>query len=286
MAKLVLHRPDGTMRDVALDRDRVTIGRRADNDLCLPFPAVSADHAEIITVEADSFLHDMGSTNGTVVNGSRVTKHFLRNHDRIDIGRQQLVYLTNDAETIEPLLLPDLASHEMRSLMERMQAGPEVAHQADAPIKSSNPVTADAPATPVDALLTDLMQMQTESSVAVDMPPAVSVVPPLASLSSPLPRTPSGDADKTGGAVVEVLSGPNAGQMTPMTKSEFVLGKAGVTMAAIRRDGGGYRLLIMNRSMQASLNGRPVAADGARLAFGDVIDVAGVKLRFARGPSV
>ena len=231
----------------------------------------------------------MGSTNGTVVNGSRVTKHFLRNHDKIDIGRQQLVYLTNDAETIEPLLLPDLASQEMRSLMERMQAGPEVAHQADAPSKSSNPVTADArdaPATPVDALLTDLMQMQTESSVAVDMPPTVSVVPPLASPSSALPRTPYGDANETGGAVVEVLSGPNAGQITPMTKSEFVLGKAGVTMAAIRRDGGGYRLLVMNRNMPASLNGRPVAADGARLAFGDVIDVAGVKLRFARGPSV
>ena len=66
MAKLVLHQPDGTMRDIPLDRDRVTIGRRADNDVCLPFPAVSADHAEIITVEADSFLHDLGSTNGTL----------------------------------------------------------------------------------------------------------------------------------------------------------------------------------------------------------------------------
>src|SRR5512133_2067126 len=103
MAKLVLHRPGGEMRDVPLDQDRLTIGRRADHDVCLPFPAVSADHAEIITVMADSFLHDLGSTNGTFVNGERVTKHFLRNHDKIDIGRQQLVYLTNDAETVEPL---------------------------------------------------------------------------------------------------------------------------------------------------------------------------------------
>src|SRR5438046_2334723 len=103
MAKLVLHREGGEMRDIPLDQDRITIGRRADHDVCLPFPAVSADHAEIITVMADSFLHDLGSTNGTFVNGERVTKHFLRNHDKIDIGRQQLVYLTNDAETVEPL---------------------------------------------------------------------------------------------------------------------------------------------------------------------------------------
>ena len=53
MAKLVLHQPDGAMREIKLDRDRITIGRRADHDVCLPFPAVSADHAEIISVVAD-----------------------------------------------------------------------------------------------------------------------------------------------------------------------------------------------------------------------------------------
>src|SRR5882672_1229621 len=103
MAKLVLHLPDGTTRDIRLDSDRITIGRRADNHIHLPYPAVSADHAEIVTVAADSFLHDLGSTNGTLVNGNRIAKHFLRNNDRIDIGLQQLVYLTNDAETVEPL---------------------------------------------------------------------------------------------------------------------------------------------------------------------------------------
>src|SRR4026209_995592 len=103
MAKLVLHRPGGEMRDILLDQDRVTIGRRADHDVCLPFPAVSADHAEIITVSSDSFLHDLGSTNGTFVNGDRVAKHFLRDRDRIDVGRQPPVYPTNEAGT-NPLL--------------------------------------------------------------------------------------------------------------------------------------------------------------------------------------
>jgi len=92
MAKLVLHRDGGEMRDIPLDQDRITIGRRADHDVCLPFPAVSADHAEIITVMADSFLHDLGSTNGTFVNGERVSSQRLQDGDRLTIGRTSATF--------------------------------------------------------------------------------------------------------------------------------------------------------------------------------------------------
>ena len=47
MGKLVLHLPDGSTRDVPLARERITIGRRADNDVCLPLPTVSGEHAAI-----------------------------------------------------------------------------------------------------------------------------------------------------------------------------------------------------------------------------------------------
>ena len=52
-------------------KERITIGRRADNDICLPYPAVSGEHAAIVTILADSFLEDLGSTNGTLVNDRR-----------------------------------------------------------------------------------------------------------------------------------------------------------------------------------------------------------------------
>src|SRR6185437_3547693 len=91
VSKLVLHVPGGGTRDIRLDRDRITIGRRADNDVHLPYPAVSAEHAAIVTVLEDSFLEDLQSTNGTLVNGKRITKHFLRDHDAIDMGRVQLL---------------------------------------------------------------------------------------------------------------------------------------------------------------------------------------------------
>ncbi len=69
MGKLVLFRADGTAQEIKLDRERITIGRRPDNDVCLPQPAVSGEHAAVVTILADSFLEDLGSTNGTLVNG-------------------------------------------------------------------------------------------------------------------------------------------------------------------------------------------------------------------------
>ena len=267
MAKLVLHLPDGSMREIMLDRDRITIGRRSDNDLCLPYPAVSADHAEIITVVADSFLHDRGSTNGTLVNGNRVAKHFLRNHDRIDIGRLQLVYLTNEAEEVEPLPA------------EEEPHAPVVVAPAprDSPRNEADPHSRsrERRPTPVDELLTDLMLAQGAASVAIDLPPPVSVVP--AARSEPVANHSTSDD-----AFVEVMNGPNAGQITPMNKREFILGKSGVTLAAIRRDEAGFRLVPVDEHVAAVVNGQPVPREGTSLAYGDLIDVAGVKLRFGR----
>src|ERR1700681_5105625 len=96
MGKLVLFHADGTSQHIKLDRERVTVGRRRDNDVCLPRPAVSGEHAAVVTILADSFLEDLGSTNGTLVNGNPIVKHFLRDRDEIDIGRHKFVYCTDD----------------------------------------------------------------------------------------------------------------------------------------------------------------------------------------------
>jgi len=61
MSKLVLHETNGTEREIALDRERITIGRKAHNDIHLDAPAVSGSHAVIITLGSDSFLEDMHS---------------------------------------------------------------------------------------------------------------------------------------------------------------------------------------------------------------------------------
>src|SRR4029450_3214057 len=97
MGKIVLYLADGTTLDIKLARERITIGRRADNDVCLPYPAVSGEHAALVTILSDSFLEDLGSTNGTLVNGKPVAKQFVRDRDQIDIGRQQLGYVADAA---------------------------------------------------------------------------------------------------------------------------------------------------------------------------------------------
>lgn len=119
MGKLVIYLADGTTMDVPLRKERITIGRRPDNDVCLPFPAVSGEHAQVVTILADSFLEDLGSTNGTIVNGKAVAKHFLVDHDQIDIGRQRLTYLADENARVSALP-PDIVSRQWRGLSERV----------------------------------------------------------------------------------------------------------------------------------------------------------------------
>ena len=100
MSKLVLNLEDGSTIDIPLDHERITIGRRADNDVCLPNLAVSGEHAAVVTILDDSFLEDLGSTNGTLVNGNPIVKHFLRDRDEIDVGRHKFVYYADDQEDV------------------------------------------------------------------------------------------------------------------------------------------------------------------------------------------
>jgi hypothetical protein len=282
MGKLVLHVPGGGMRDIKLDRDRITIGRRADNDVCLQYPAVSAEHAEIVTVVGDSFLHDLGSTNGTLVNGARIIKHFLLDGDRIDIGLIQLAYMADEAAPAEPLPLEATTQPSNGVTNEVLIAGDASPGDADSEAdEDRRNVPDDSQRAAVDDLLAELMDSNSDTSVAVDMPPTISVVPPLhrdrRRVRGPRP-------DMTAGVFVEVMNGPNAGQIASMTRREFVLGKAGATKAVIRREADGFRLVPVDLSVTPTVNDVHVASEGVRLAFGDTIDVAGVKLRFGRRP--
>lgn len=92
MSKLIVTDGSGTTKEYPLDKERVTIGRHADNDIPLNDKAVSGHHAVIITILQDSFLEDLDSTNGTNVNGKQVAKHPLSNGDVISIGRNTLKY--------------------------------------------------------------------------------------------------------------------------------------------------------------------------------------------------
>ena len=260
------------MRDIPLEGGRITLGRRADNDVWLPYPAVSADHAAIVTVLDDSFLEDLQSTNGTLVNGNRITKHFLRDHDVIDLGRVQLVYLLDNDEVAAALQAGAAA----------LQASVALNVSTDSMEAGEKSTTLDErELAPVDHLLAELMETTTDEAVAVEIPPALSVVeePPIESNEKP-----EAGAYATAGVYVEVMNGPNAGQIAPMTKREFVLGQRGATKAAIRRDDDRFCLVRVDLAATIAVNDVLVTKESAPLAFGDTIDVGGVLLRFGRRP--
>ena len=97
-AKIILSMDGVVLQEYALSKERMTIGRKAHNDIVIDNLAVSGEHAAIVTIQNDSFLEDMDSTNGVMVNGMTTKKHFLQNNDVIEIGKYKIKYL-NDQPT-------------------------------------------------------------------------------------------------------------------------------------------------------------------------------------------
>ena len=101
MTKLILSMDGLVLKEIALSKERMTIGRRASNDIQIDNLAISGEHAAIVTILNDSFLEDLNSTNGTLVNGQPIKKHFLKNGDVVELGKYKLKYITEQAPTNE-----------------------------------------------------------------------------------------------------------------------------------------------------------------------------------------
>ncbi|MBY0239670.1 MAG: FHA domain-containing protein [Burkholderiaceae bacterium] len=95
MGKIIIARDGIVEQEIALSKERMTVGRRSHNDIVLSHPAVSGEHAVITTILDDSFLEDLRSTNGTFVNGQRIGKHFLRHGDAIKLATYRIAYLAD-----------------------------------------------------------------------------------------------------------------------------------------------------------------------------------------------
>jgi pSer/pThr/pTyr-binding forkhead associated (FHA) protein len=89
------------IKQVYLTKDRTTLGRRPDNDIVLTDLAVSGEHCRFeLHGLADVYVHDLGSTNGTFLNGKIAKREQLHDQDLISIGRFKIQYL----QASEPLL--------------------------------------------------------------------------------------------------------------------------------------------------------------------------------------
>jgi phosphoserine phosphatase RsbU/P len=99
MPEIVIESSDGSRQRFQVAKERVTIGRARDSDIFLPDQWLSRHHAEIQEREGTFFLLDLGSKNGTLLNGERVRQQRRLQHgDVIALGEH---HLTFTAEALE-----------------------------------------------------------------------------------------------------------------------------------------------------------------------------------------
>ncbi len=147
-ALLVVERGPAPSLHFALAADQVTIGRSAGNELVLADPEVSRRHARVLR-RADGYaVEDIGSTNGTFVNGQRISHlTLLQDGDTIDLG--DTVRLRFVAPVIAPAPLPPAPVDVSERPTEMLAAAPAVApvwpRPAEQPVPAYMPPAAAAP---------------------------------------------------------------------------------------------------------------------------------------------
>ena len=242
MAKLILSMDGLVLKEIPLSKERMTIGRRPSNDIQIDNLAISGEHAAVVTILNDSFLEDLNSTNGTLVNGQPAKKHFLKNGDVIEMGKYKLKYVAEQIQHAEA------ADFEKTMVM--------------------RPGTLRPPATPpvAPAAAPASARAMSDTHAGAAMPQQ----------SAPAPVAPSAMSV----AAVQILNGANAGRELELTKTLTTLGKPGVQVAVIARRPQGFFITHVEGARFPVVNGQTLDAQAHQLKDHDVIEIAGIKMEF------
>ena len=251
MPKLILSMDGLVLKEIELNKERTSIGRKPNNDIQIDNLAISGEHAAVVTILNDSFLEDLNSTNGTLVNGQTVKKHFLKNGDVVELGKYKLKYISEQAASSEP------SDYEKTMVL---RAGSEP--RAPASVQPSIPVTP-------------------QSAPAVSSPAPVRV----AATASPAEVLAAASANASaapppGTGAIQILNGANAGRELVLTKTLTTLGKPHVQVAVIARRPHGYFITHVEGAQYPTINGKAVDAQAHQLSDHDIIEIAGAKMEF------
>jgi pSer/pThr/pTyr-binding forkhead associated (FHA) protein len=92
MARIIVNPTSSSRREFSLPRTLVSIGRDPSNDVVLPDAMVSRRHAVIEYRGSQYYIRDCNSSNGSLVNGDRVSERSLRDGDLVAIGTARLLF--------------------------------------------------------------------------------------------------------------------------------------------------------------------------------------------------
>lgn len=242
MAKLQFSLDGNSLGEFELNKERITIGRRPANDIHIDNLAVSGEHAVITTIGNDSFLEDMNSTNGTLVNNKPIKKHVLHHSDIIEFGKYQLVYV-NQAQANMP---PNQGGFENTVVMRPAKLAvaddetTKIAQETVAVEKVAEPITESTPPEAIKA--------------------SVENAPKLGRL--------------------KMLNGTNSGREMVLNKALATLGKPGAQVAVITKRPNGYFITHVEGENLPSINGQKIGPQAYALSENDIIDIAGLKMEF------
>ena len=246
MAKLILSMDGLVLKDIPLTKERMTIGRKAHNDVQIDNLAISGEHAVLVTILNDSFLEDLNSTNGTYVNGQSIKKHFLQNGDVIELGKYRLKYVNEVPQQAAP------ADFERTMILR-----PDMVRK-----------TADQ----IEGKGVGDTQIGVKAEPAAGVPAAPASTP--AAAPSPTPAAPPL-------AAIQILNGANAGKELELTKTLTTLGKPGVQVAVIARRPHGYFITHVEGANFPIVAGVTLEANKPhQLNDHDIVELAGVKMEF------
>jgi pSer/pThr/pTyr-binding forkhead associated (FHA) protein len=284
MAKLILSLEGSVIREIPINKERIMIGRKAQNDIQIENLAVSGEHACIVTILADSFLEDLGSTNGTLVNGNQVKKHILQNNDVIEIGKYKMKYLVESVSGQPP------AEDFEKTMVMRSPAKPAAAAPKPAPVpapvsKPAAPAPAPAPAPVFKPAAPAPAPKPVAAPAPAPAAPKPAAQPAAASASVPAAPAPKPAAAPAAGeahplAALQLLTGGAAGREIELVKNLTTLGKPGVQVAVITRRPQGYFITHVEGTNFPVINGKTLDNQARQLNDHDVIELAGVKMEF------
>lgn len=259
MARLTLQLEDRVLREYVVG-SMTTIGRLADNTITIDSPAVSSHHACVFRDGHFYAVEDLQSTNGTFVNGKRVSRQVLQPGDRLQIGKHLLVLDgAGDSAPVEPEVAElSTADHGETVFIDKRKLLTKL-------------VQSQKDARKYDALLARLQDVETHATgsaraAAAPAPEAIGTL-----------RVVAGRADQTEYTLEGQTSLIGKGKSSLVRLRGWFKPRVAV---AITRNRQGYVATML--APDVLVNSRSVTARH-ELKDGDVLDVSGLILEFRCG---
>jgi predicted component of type VI protein secretion system len=278
-AKLILSMDGAVIKEYPLNKERMTIGRKEHNDIAIDNLAVSGEHAAIVTILHDSFLEDLDSTNGLEVNGTPTKKHFLQNNDVIGIGKYKLKYISD--------LVTQTSSADFEKTMVMRSSVKQASPGENKPAETPglvNELSSNKPAQTEVVEQTGKFEAPKPATPAAAGQASALVTPSVVAKSAPQAAAPQAAAPQAAApqrvAVVQVLTGPNAGKELELVKNLTTLGKPGLQVAVLTKRPQGFFITHVEGESFPLVNGRALTNQAHQLNDHDVIELAGVKMEF------